>query len=423
MENNSVNKYDLKYLDEMLGSFCAATGLHIEAVNDQGVTFFAPGGQKRCEFCEFINSNPARWEKCRASYQRANQEAAKWDEPYFFRCHAGLVIWAVPIVIEGTSFGSIICGQVLLWEPDDFFWQELRLLSQSEEDFIKLKETSAAIEVVSPARTQAAAEMLFIVVNHIIKRNINILEGIEESRRQQQQIRQELEERKKAPVAESESYGSYLRKERKLLRYIRIGDRTRAEKTLQSLLTDLYSKGVGDKKTVRARIIELASLVSRAAVEGGADAERAMITLRQFNDEVDSMESMEEFFYKVHKVVEEFLDDIFALADKKYLSLVKEARNYMVENLSKQIKVEDVASHLFISSSHLSRLFRQEMGYTVNDYLTRVRVEKAVELMKKPEMSVAQVSKAVGFKSQSYFAKVFNKFIGVTPLVYKNSLF
>jgi AraC-like DNA-binding protein len=42
--------------------------------------------------------------------------------------------------------------------------------------------------------------------------------------------------------------------------------------------------------------------------------------------------------------------------------------------------------------------------------------------MKNPGLSVAQVSQAVGFQSQSYFAKVFSKYIGVAPLIYRNSL-
>lgn len=417
------NLLDPQYLEEILGSFFKATGLHIEAINNQGITFSVPGNLERCDFCRFIRSQPQGEKKCQDSYKRASIEAAKWDEPYFFRCHAGLVIWAVPIVFQGVSLGSIICGQVLMWEPDQFFFQELERLNLTVEDFETLKEKARKLEVISPERSQAAADMLFVVVNHIVKRNICTLEEHNATRLQQQRMYRELEERKRKKISEISDYDSYLKKERKFLRYIRLGDRTRANETLQSLLTDLYTETVGNKVTVKVRILELVTLTSRAAVEGGANTERIMRLLKEFNEEIDNIDRVEEFFYKIQHIVETFLESVFTLANKKHLSLVKDARDFMMENYAKPLTVEDVAKHLFISPSHLSRLFREELDCTINDYLTRVRVEQAVEFMKKPELSVAQVAKAVGFQSQSYFAKIFRQYIGVTPLVYKNSLF
>ncbi len=412
-----------EYLEEILDSFSKATGLHIEAVNNKGETFIIPGNARRCEFCHYVRSQGSGERKCQDSYRRASLEAAKWEEPYFFRCHAGLVIWAVPIVIKGVSFGSILCGQVLMWEPDEFFFQELKKHNPDIDNFEQLKDLAKRLEVVSPERSQATADTLFVVVNHLVKRNIYTMEQQAAHRLQQQQIRKELEERKKLPIPDIKDYDSYLKKERSFLRYIRLGDKTRADNNLRILLSYLFTKAAGDKITIKIRVIELATLVSRAAIEGGADAETVMAMLKRFNEAMEKIDKVEVYFLMIQDIVTEFLGNSFALADKKHLSLVKNARNYIMENYSKPITIDDVAANLFISSSYLSRLFRQELQCTVNDYLTRVRVEQAVELMKKPELSVERVSKAIGFKNQSYFAKVFRKYIGVTPLVYKNSLF
>ncbi|SCM83132.1 Putative sensor domain protein (fragment) [uncultured Sporomusa sp.] len=232
-----------------------------------------------------------------------------------------------------------------------------------------------------------------------------------------------MQDRKKLKVSALNDYGAYLKKERSFLRDIRLGDKTRAETNLNSLLTYLFTKTVGDKTEIRVRVIELATLVSRAAVEGGADAEHVMAMLKEFNKEVEKFEQVEQFFCRIQTLVVEFLGDSLSMADKKHLSLVNDAKRFIVENHPKPIKIEDVAAHLFISASHLSRLFQRELNCTVNDYITRVRVERAVELMKQPELNVEQVSKAIGFQNQSYFAKFFRRYIGVTPLVYRNSLF
>lgn len=412
--------FDTQSLDELLGSFCDATGLHTEAVDNSGNTFFVPRNLERCEFCKIIRKNPRGEQKCREIYRQASLEAAKWEEPYFFRCHAGLVIWAVPIIINNTSVGCIICGQVLLWKPDRFFWKELEALHAGNPDLTNLKQAANKLEVISAERTQSAANLLFVVVSHIVKRKIRVMEEIEASKRFQQQIRKEIEERKKFPE-KRQDYEAYLKKERKLLRYIRLGDRARANNTLRSLLADLITRSHGRTEEIKFRISELASLVSRAAVEGGADAERAMAALQQYFKEIDNLERLEEIFYQAYRIVEDFLRDIFALADKKHLSLVKRARDFILENYDRPLKIEEIAAHLFISPSHLSRLFRQELDCTVLEYLTRVRVEEAVELLKRPEYSIEQVTKMTGFQDQSYFTKVFKKYIGVTPLVYRNS--
>ncbi|CAH2212232.1 PocR ligand-binding domain-containing protein [Tepidibacter aestuarii] len=422
-ENVEDANIDKNYLLDVLSSFSKATGLYIDAVNNEGESYFKANNVERSEFCKFIRSHDRCNEKCKESYKVASIEAGKWEEPYFFRCHAGIVIWAVPIIIKGVSVGSIMCGQVLMWEPDEFFFEELKEFNPYIEEFETLKEKAMNLEIVSPNKTQAVADTLFIVVNYLVKRNICILENKDSSRLLMQKIRQELEDRKKSDFHKNDDYNSYLKKERKLLSYIRLGDKVKIKNTLLNLLGDLYVKTGGDKNIIKLRILELASLISRAAVDGGLDAEIAMTMMEDFNKEICKVDNIECFFYEIYDITRDFLDKIFILGDKKHISLLKKARNFIMENYSKTIKIEDVAQYLFISKSHLSRLFRKELDCTVNDYITRVRVEKAVELMKKRELSIKDISISVGFKSQSYFTKVFKKHIDVNPVVYRNKLF
>ncbi|SCM78748.1 Transcriptional regulator, AraC family [uncultured Sporomusa sp.] len=421
---NDRNLVDLQYLQEILENFSKATGLHVAIVNKNGESFGLFDTVERCAFCRYIRSKPSGVAKCRASYKQATQEASKWEEPYFFRCRAGMVIWAVPISLRGISLGSIICSQVLLWKPDKFFYQELRELNPEVNDFAEMERLAGQLDVIAPARFQAAADVLYVTVNQLMKRDLLVLEKVE-TYKIQQRIRKELEDRKRRqdPAARQENdYAAYLQRERSFLRYIRLGDKAMAEKNLHTLLTQLFVKTTGELAIIKLRISELATMVSRAAVEGGAEAETVMVLLDTFNEKINECQRMEEFFFHMKNLVMVFLNRSAPLEDKRHNGLVGEARSFILEHYSQSIKIDDVAAQLFISPSHLSRLFRQELNCTVNDYITRVRVEQAVELMKKPELSVAQVSQAVGFQSQSYFAKVFAKYIGVAPLVYRNSL-
>ena len=73
-----------------------------------------------------------------------------------------------------------------------------------------------------------------------------------------------------------------------------------------------------------------------------------------------------------------------------------------------------------MTTSYLCRLFKRELGITVNAYLTKVRVEHSKELLKTEE-AIADIARLCGFSDQSYFTKVFRQSEGVTPLKYRKN--
>ena len=68
-----------------------------------------------------------------------------------------------------------------------------------------------------------------------------------------------------------------------------------------------------------------------------------------------------------------------------------------------------------ISPGYLSRLLKQETGFSFVDYLTRVRINKAVQIMSDPAVKVYEVAEAVGYQSQHYFSRAFKKVFGRPP--------
>ncbi len=411
---------EVEYLNDILESFYIATGIHAEAVTMGGEALYKQKETTGCQFCKIVQSVPGGEKRCIDSYKRAATEAAKWREPYFFRCHAGLVLWAVPVIIWGEAIGSIICGQVLLWKPDDFFWREQEFYISKYKQFDKLIIAAQKLEVVSAERTQAAADLLFIIVNHVVARNVRALEEVDKANRVQQELHQKMQQLDDKQGDRALHYESYLKKERLLLQNIRLGDKAGAKSNLASIFADLFIIAKGKSPEINQRIFELCCLVSRYAVEGGVDADRAMEILENYEFELSEIGAI---YHQANKIIEYYLEEIFAFTDKKHVGMVKRAREYILDNYHQPIKVEDIAKSLFISPSHLSRLFRQELNSTVLEYLTRVRIEKAFELLKSNEYSIEKVSGLVGFKYSSYFVRIFKKHVGMTPLTYRNKLF
>jgi len=107
-----------------------------------------------------------------------------------------------------------------------------------------------------------------------------------------------------------------------------------------------------------------------------------------------------------------------------------EARNGYVEGAVALIAerfiggltIEEAAETLGVSAGHLSRLFRQETGYTFVDYLMYVRVKRAMELLRDPLIKVYEVADLVGYADSRYFAQVFRKVTGMNPREYRDSI-
>jgi two-component system, response regulator YesN len=83
------------------------------------------------------------------------------------------------------------------------------------------------------------------------------------------------------------------------------------------------------------------------------------------------------------------------------------------------LSLEEVAASTQISPGYLSRLLKRETGFSFVDYLTRVRITRAMEIMNNPAVKVYEVAEAVGYQSQHYFSRAFKRVFGRSPVEYR----
>jgi AraC family transcriptional regulator len=97
----------------------------------------------------------------------------------------------------------------------------------------------------------------------------------------------------------------------------------------------------------------------------------------------------------------------------------KAAKKFMVDNLGHDLRVAAIAAAIDLSAGHFSQGFKQATGCTPHQWLMRVRVERAKELLGQHAMSLISIAEACGFTDQSHFTKVFVREMGLTPAAWR----
>ncbi|WP_077622623.1 response regulator [Sediminibacillus massiliensis] len=99
--------------------------------------------------------------------------------------------------------------------------------------------------------------------------------------------------------------------------------------------------------------------------------------------------------------------------------LLIRAKSYMESNYHKALTLEEVADQIGISSYYLSKLFKDRFQVTFVEYLTKIRLDQAKELLLDASMPLKEIALNVGYKDPNYFSRVFKKEIGISPRDYR----
>lgn len=109
------------------------------------------------------------------------------------------------------------------------------------------------------------------------------------------------------------------------------------------------------------------------------------------------------------------LDILQEHTDRRYSRKVREAMAYIREHYAEDVGLNETAALLDVSPIYLSHLFKKEAEITFSAYVTRLRIEKAKELLRQGDRKIYEISEMVGYQTVQYFSKVFKKETGKTP--------
>jgi AraC family transcriptional regulator of arabinose operon len=98
---------------------------------------------------------------------------------------------------------------------------------------------------------------------------------------------------------------------------------------------------------------------------------------------------------------------------------VSQSINFMLENLDRKLKLEEMADEVKLSVSHFSRIFTVRTGHSPIDYFIQLKIQRACRLLDNSGWSIAEVAREMGFEDQFYFSRLFRKVMNMSPRVYR----
>jgi AraC family transcriptional regulator len=100
---------------------------------------------------------------------------------------------------------------------------------------------------------------------------------------------------------------------------------------------------------------------------------------------------------------------------------LRRAIEFMHDNYSRELMLDEIASAAYLSEYHFARLFKQITGVTPHVYLANLRLERARKLLVDTQYPISEIAAMVGYQSQSHFTKIFKSVTGMTPRVFRDA--
>mgnify|MGYP003735104917 FL=1 len=170
---------------------------------------------------------------------------------------------------------------------------------------------------------------------------------------------------------------------------------------------------------LRARVIELLSCLTRAAIEDNPLLEALIERNHAWTDKLIHSESFEELSESLMRALDEFIDGIHLHGVNRSNTHVHRALEFIGRSYADPISLRDVAEHVGLSTCRLAHLTKDFTGQSVLQVIHQVRIRRAEELLAKTSQSCADIAYAVGFGDQSYFTHLFKRETGLTPARYR----
>ena len=177
-------------------------------------------------------------------------------------------------------------------------------------------------------------------------------------------------------------------------------------------------------QNIRYHFVVTTAMIARYCVHNGMEQEKAYGLSDFYILKMDKCKSIKEISELHDTMCIDYCGKMQIIMKQQIISKpIVLCMDYIYSHIHYRITLEELAEHLSLSPSYLSKLFKKEVGISISSYITNTKIEKAKNLLQYSEYSISDIANYLAFSSQSHFIQVFQKRTGFTPHKFRSQYF
>ncbi|MGG4553876.1 helix-turn-helix domain-containing protein [Paenibacillus humicus] len=204
--------------------------------------------------------------------------------------------------------------------------------------------------------------------------------------------------------------------ERKLVQAIENLDMSTFRQQLDTIFSSERDMPMFAFTFLALRILLMFSSIAKKFELGGSALQKYLWNCQMT---IADYQSREGVLGQINELAQLVMDEVKKLRFSSGQHMVEAVRKYVEENFSYELTLSSLAEMFHLNETYLSGLFKQHVGITFSDYVTKLRMAKAVQLLQENELKLTDIAMLVGYSSSSYFSTAFKKNMGKSPKDYR----
>ncbi|UOQ45445.1 helix-turn-helix domain-containing protein [Halobacillus salinarum] len=327
----------------------------------------------------------------------------------------------ISMVNHGACCGSIILGPTVSPKPSTNFIENILTSHEGEEIALEIKDYFTTLPVISSWKLLQASILLFYL---IYREKLDMQEIINKNSLSVAKSRDDVvSDRNISELRQNAAFHQDPVAEKKLYQFVQDGNK---EDLLLYNKAFHHNKGIvfgklsrkSELRNQKNLKIATITLATRAAIEGGLHPEIAYTLGDTFIQEMEELRTVNDVEIFIENALCEFADRVQKSNKQQYSKPIGNCMNYIFTHIYESIPLPVLAEYVEMNPKYLSNLFKKEVGVSITEYTQQTKIEEALKLMTFSNYSLAEIYTLLNFSDQSYFIKVFKKYMGMTPKQY-----
>ncbi|MCT4542815.1 MAG: helix-turn-helix transcriptional regulator [Vallitalea sp.] len=206
--------------------------------------------------------------------------------------------------------------------------------------------------------------------------------------------------------------------ERQLTNFIKSGNYEKAIQVLDNIFEENFERNNLSPKMAKSLVLELSSTIIKIYKDSEIITEEELISEVMELEQLISYSNIPDIKNNINKMIKAYFERMNEFNKKAENDIKYDIQNYITKQIENpDLNITAIADHFSLHPFYLSKIYRKENNESILDTITRIRIEKAKELLK--ENTVKEVAIKVGYTNTRTFTRGFKKIEGVTPGIYK----